>query len=224
MFAGIQALVNQRTSALTIPGTPGQGNPSPVYYAIAKAEFGTAGSTLCDSSMQPLPRHGVGTTCAFYDVTEGDLDVNCMTGTPNCFGGTAGNFDGVLSTGGVSGITLLTNGSGYTSAPTCTISAPHTPFPYNGYPGGSQATCTATSNGLQVTGVTLTNAGAGYAPNPLCTLSGGGGSGATCRVSGVTVASYQPSFAATPGWDFATGIGTPNVYNLVFSPLWAEGP
>ena len=37
-------------------------------------------------------------------------------------------------------------------------------------------------------------------------------------------AAYEPAFAATPGWDFATGIGTINAYNLVFSPLWAEGP
>ncbi|MBV9296964.1 MAG: S8/S53 family peptidase [Acidobacteriaceae bacterium] len=27
--------------------------------------------------------------------------------------------------------------------------------------------------------------------------------------------SYQPAYAAGPGWDFATGVGTPNVFNLV---------
>jgi hypothetical protein len=56
-----------------------------------------------------------------------------------------------------------------------------------------------------------------------CSLTGGGGSGATCSVSPVmgTVASaYQPAYGATPGWDFATGIGSVNAYNLVFSSAW----
>src|SRR5208282_3479545 len=111
-------------------------------------------------------------------------------------------------------------------APSCTISAPHNPGPYNGYTGGilAQAKCSATEGGGIVTGVSLTNAGAGYAPNPICTLTGGGGTGALCSVTGVTDAAYQPSFATTPGWDFATGIGTINAYNLVFSPVWKEGP
>ncbi|HKN61432.1 MAG TPA: protease pro-enzyme activation domain-containing protein, partial [Candidatus Acidoferrales bacterium] len=54
ILAGIQALVNQRTAALTISPVPGQGNPNPVYYAIAAAEYGSSGSALCNSSAQPL--------------------------------------------------------------------------------------------------------------------------------------------------------------------------
>jgi subtilase family serine protease len=224
ILAGIQALVNQRTAALTITPTPGQGNPNPVYYAIAKSEYGTSGSSVCNSSTQPLPRRGIATACVFYDVTQGDMDVNCDSGTPNCFGATApGNFDGVLSTGAISGLTF-TAGTGYTSAPTCTITAPHNSSPYNGYAGGVQATCTASVAGGKVTALTLNNAGAGYAPNPICTLTGGGGTGATCSVSGITATSYQPAFPTTPGWDFATGIGTINAYNLVYSTVWAEGP
>lgn len=224
ILAGIQALVNQRTAALTITPTPGQGNPNPVYYAIAASEYGTSGSTLCNSSAQPLPRRGVATTCVFYDVTQGDIDVNCTQGSPNCYDpGAAGN-QGSLSTGTISGLTVSAGGTGYTSAPACTISAPHNPRPYNGYTGGVQASCTATVAGGHVTGMTLTNAGAGYAPNPVCTLTGGGGTSARCSVSGVTEAAYQPAFPATPGWDFPTGIGTINAYNLVFSPVWAEGP
>jgi hypothetical protein len=30
----------------------------------------------------------------------------------------------------------------------------------------------------------------------------------------------RPAFYATPGWDFATGIGTVNAYNLVFNTAW----
>jgi subtilase family serine protease len=227
ILAGIQALVNQRTAALTITPIPGQGNPNPVYYAIAASEYGGSGSTLCNSSEQPLSRRGVATSCVFYDVTQGDIDVNCTVSSANCYdpGGTFGNgFNGAIITGTISGLTVSAAGTGYTSDPACAISAPHNPNAYNGYTGGTQATCTATASGGHVTAVTLTNAGAGYAPNPVCTLSGGGGTGATCSVSGVTDAAYQPAFAATPGWDFATGIGTINAYNLVFSPLWAEGP
>jgi subtilase family serine protease len=32
--------------------------------------------------------------------------------------------------------------------------------------------------------------------------------------------SYKPAFASTTGWDFATGIGTINAYNLVMSKYW----
>jgi subtilase family serine protease len=227
ILAGIQALVNQRTAALTISPVPGQGNPNPVYYAIAASEYGSSGSALCNSSAQPLPRRGVATSCVFYDVTQGDIDVNCTIDSANCYdpGATFGNgFNGAIVTGTISGVTASAAGAGYTSDPTCTISAPHNPDAYNGYSGGTQATCTATASGGHVTAITLTNAGAGYAPNPVCMLTGGGGTGATCSVSGVTDAAYEPAFAATPGWDFATGIGTINAYNLVFSPLWAEGP
>ena len=58
--------------------------------------------------------------------------------------------------------------------------------------------------------------------NPVCTLSGSGGTGATCSAtSAVTAATgYEPAFPATNGWDFATGIGTINVYNLVYNPSW----
>jgi hypothetical protein len=31
---------------------------------------------------------------------------------------------------------------------------------------------------------------------------------------------YKPAYAASTGWDFATGIGTLNAYNLVFSKDW----
>ena len=33
----------------------------------------------------------------------------------------------------------------------------------------------------------------------------------------------SPAFPATPGYDFATGLGSPNVYSLVNAPQWAGG-
>jgi hypothetical protein len=32
---------------------------------------------------------------------------------------------------------------------------------------------------------------------------------------------FEPAYKAQPGWDFATGLGSVNVANLVFNPVWA---
>jgi hypothetical protein len=37
---------------------------------------------------------------------------------------------------------------------------------------------------------------------------------------GTAAPAYQPAYGATPGWDFATGIGSVNAYNLVFNSAW----
>lgn len=83
IVAGIQALVDQST------GTP-QGNPNYVYYALAKQEFGGRGNNSCSSTLG----NGVDGTCTFYDVTLGDMDVNCL-GKFNCY--TPSGTNGVLS-------------------------------------------------------------------------------------------------------------------------------
>jgi hypothetical protein len=114
IMAGIQALIDQKTGER-------QGNPAPIYYALAAKEYGANGSAACNSTLG----NGVDSSCTFYDVTQGDTDVNC-TGSINCY--TPSGTNGVLS---------------------------------------------------------------------------------------VSSSSYQPAFAATAGWDFATGIGTVNAYNLV---------
>ena len=83
IMAGIQALVNQKTGAR-------QGNPNPVYYQLAAGEYNLSGSA-CNSANG----NGVAGTCIFYDVTQGDMDVNC-TGTANCY--LPSGTEGVLST------------------------------------------------------------------------------------------------------------------------------
>ena len=35
--------------------------------------------------------------------------------------------------------------------------------------------------------------------------------------------SYQPTYKAGTGWDFATGLGSVNVPNLVLNPIWLFG-
>jgi hypothetical protein len=118
ILAGMQALVNQKWGR--------QGNPNPIYYKIAAAEYGTSGSSTCNSSKG----NAVGSSCVFYDVTQGDMDVNC-TGTRNCYRPSGTN--GVLST---------------------------------------------------------------------------------------SSSSYAPAYKTGTGWDFATGIGSVNAYNLVFNTNW----
>ncbi|HEY1615165.1 MAG TPA: S53 family peptidase [Rhizomicrobium sp.] len=114
IFAGIQALIDQKAG-----GT--QGNPDPVLYSLAATEYGSAGSKSCNA----VKGNKVGKSCIFYDVTEGDMDVNC-TGTADCY--LPSGTNGVLST---------------------------------------------------------------------------------------TDKKYKPAFGTATGWDFATGIGTVNVTNLV---------
>jgi hypothetical protein len=119
IWAGIQALVNQYTGAR-------QGNPNPALYKIAATEYGASGRSSCNSN------NGSGdSSCIFYDVTLGDMIVDCTSGTPNC-----------------------------------------------------------------------------YAP------------GGTYGVLSTSTSSYAPAFKAQTGWDFATGIGTVNVNNLVTN--WAS--
>jgi len=133
------------------------------------------------------------------------------TSIPDCTltgGGGTGATCSVLSiapSGGAAlAMTVVAPGNGYSSAPSCAISGG----------GGTGATCTATvGRGFMVS---LTAPGSGYTTLPQCVLSGGGGTGATCAVLAENTSSdYQPAYSAGPGWDFATGIGTVNVANLV---------
>ena len=289
IMSGIQALVNQYTGQ-------NWGNPNPIYYAIANAQFtnGLFSGSLrfCDSSITGGPDG----RCVFHDVTQGDIDLACPTGTQNCYN--TGGAYGVLSNETPTTLDLLaletipfpggtivsSPGSGYTSAPTCTLSGgggagatctatastavgsvsltsggsgyTSTPTCAITSGGGSGATCTARERSGVVTSVTLTAGGSGYTSNPTCTISGGGGSGATCSAladgvgtitltsagsgytappdcsltggggSGATcgaflgATSFQSAYAAGSGWDFATGLGTVNAYNLVMSSFW----
>ncbi|MGC1293074.1 MAG: hypothetical protein WA855_17470, partial [Candidatus Acidiferrales bacterium] len=227
VMASIQALVDEEWVIRA-------GNPNPTYYSIAKAEFGATGDTACYSINQPPPR-GLATSCVFYDITQGDTVVDCRYNGMNDAEG-AGCYlpsgtTGVLSTQALTTGTVVTGGSGYTSPPTCTIGSPSNLNEYLSpsggtlWAGGIQATCIATINIITnaVSSITIVTAGAGYAGGASCTLTGGGGTGATCSVSpvmGIVASAYQPAYGATPGWDFATGIGSVNAYNLVFNSAW----
>ncbi len=91
MFAGIQALIDQKAGG-------SQGNPAPILYDLAKAEYGTASVpnaanvTACNSSEGALTAD----TCIFHDVTRGSNDVPCY-GTVDCYLPNPEGY-GVLST------------------------------------------------------------------------------------------------------------------------------
>jgi hypothetical protein len=89
----------------------------------------------------------------------------------------------------VVGITVVSAGTGYTSAPTVTISGG----------GGTGATATATVANGKITGFTVTNQGSGYNSVPTVALTGGGGSLASARavIEGGTVTSHALWAAST---------------------------
>jgi len=152
-MSGIQALINQYTGEKW-------GNPNPIYYQIAQSEYGTQGGTFLGSSCNSSGSGGPASSCVFYDVTQGDIDVPCRyDGTvseAHCY---KPSTNGVASTDVITATTVLWGGSGYTTAPTCTIAGPSNASPYkepNGtvlYAGGTQATCTATVNSGTTTAV-----------------------------------------------------------------------
>ncbi len=230
LMAGIQALVNQKNGTAWQGTSPRNGNPDPIYYQIAKAEFGASGNSACYSVNQP-PRHGLASACTFYDITQGDTDIDCeYNGSSHSVGcyRPSGTY-GVISTQSLTTGTVTAGGSGYGSGTSCAIGAPSNLSPYLNpsggtiWAGGTPATCTVTISGGTVTAVTISAGGQGYAGGASCTITDGGGSGATCSFSptlGTAASAYQPAYGATPGWDFATGIGSVNAYNLVFNSAW----
>jgi subtilase family serine protease len=90
-FASIQALINQKT------GEP-QGNPDPIYYKLAKTEYGSSSDPNnnnlydCNASRG----NGVSSSCIFHDVTVGNNVVPCF-GTVNCYDPSPSGY-GILAT------------------------------------------------------------------------------------------------------------------------------
>jgi subtilase family serine protease len=74
IMAGIQALVNQNS------GGP-QGNPNYVYYQLAATQYGGGYLSSCNSTNGNATDSG----CIFYNITQGDIAVNCA-GAVDCYG------------------------------------------------------------------------------------------------------------------------------------------
>ncbi len=153
-LAAIQALVNQKTAETW-------GNPNPIYYKIGQTEYGTQGGSFLGSTCNSSGVGGPASSCVFNDITQGDIDVACEdNGTieeAHCYK-PSGTY-GVDSTDNVTAAVVLWGGTGYTSAPTCTIAGPTNNQPYKSptgttlWVGGTQATCTATVSASTTTAV-----------------------------------------------------------------------
>jgi hypothetical protein len=109
----------------------------------------------------------------------------------------------LVSVGSVGAIFITAGGSGYTSAPTITISAPNDA-------NGVQATATCSITANVVTSISLTEAGSGYTVAPTISFSGGGGSGATAIAGIVDFRTGTVSALVTNG-----GTGYTNAANTV---------
>jgi subtilase family serine protease len=91
-FASIQALINQKAGGR-------QGNPAPVYYELAKKQWGTASHPNAGELAQCNGSNNANTissTCIYHDVTAGSNDVPC-SGPVNCYDPSPAEY-GILST------------------------------------------------------------------------------------------------------------------------------
>jgi subtilase family serine protease len=182
---------------------PGAGYTSAPTCALSG---GTGSGATCTTTISGLVNSAsVGTGGSGYS--------SAPTCTISGGGGNGATCAANLTGTAVSSITIESGGQGYTSTPSCSLSGGS----------GSGATCTVTTT-VGVTGITLTSGGTGYTTvDPTCTLSGGGfTTAATCSdglVGGVQTLAPE-TYPAQVGWDFATGIGTVNAYNLVMNAAW----
>lgn len=115
------------------------------------------------------------------------------------------SWDGInlVAIGAVGSIGIVNGGSGFTSTPAVTISAPN-------QTGGIQAEAEAIIAANAVSSIILTEGGSGYTSPPTITITGGGGANANAVCSLVTFATGTVSVIVTNG-----GTGYTNVANTV---------
>ena len=179
IMAGIQALINQKA------GEP-QGNPAPVYYQLAAAEYGSTGSTSCNSSNGT----GVAPSCIFYDVTFGDMDVDCVG--PNCY--LADGAVGVLSTSNTAFNPAYGATTGWDFATGIgTVNATNL---VNNWPGSSAQNFTLSASAASLTITQGSSGGSTIAITPQNGFSANVSLSASGLPSGVS-ASFNPATATT---------------------------
>jgi len=120
-------------------------------------------------------------------------------------GGTGATATATVTNGVVTGITVVTPGSGYVT-PTVTLIS-----------GGTTATATSAldATNQQVFSIAVTAQGTGYTSAPTVVFTGGGGTGAAAtaqvangRVVAITVTANGTAFTAAPAISFTGGGGT----------------
>jgi Pro-kumamolisin, activation domain len=139
-----------------------------------------------------------------------------------CYNSTAANAS-ATATESSSTVTLTAKTAGYAGNFNVTSVSP------GEYEAFDIVTVTQTTAGQgpnYVSSISITAGGSGYQPETPITFSGAG-SGAVAVANttpGTASSSYQPAYPAAPGWDMATGLGSPNAYNLVNSCAWFPNP
>jgi uncharacterized repeat protein (TIGR01451 family) len=178
ILAGIQALVNQSTAAR-------QGNPNPVYYALAASQY--ASSLVCNATRGNAVAGG----CVFYDVQQGDMDVNC-SGSHSCFDPAGSN--GVLSTSSSSFASAYASGAGWDFATGLgSLNAANLVSFWNSSDLSLAGSATVNGSGVADYSLTVRNNGPQTATSVsvTTTLPGGsnlaGGSSSACVQSGLSV-------------------------------------
>jgi pro-kumamolisin-like protein/IPT/TIG domain-containing protein len=232
IMAGIQALVNQKTASR-------QGNPNPVYYQLAASEYGSSGNGSCNSSNG----NTVSNSCIFYDVTLGDMDVDCVG--PNCYLG-AGSV-GVLSTsnsafapaygttmgwdfatgiGTVNATNLVNNWPGSTTTPSFALSASPSSLTITQGANGTSTITVTPYNGFNGN-VSLSASGlpsgvtASFSPNPATassTLTLTASSTATTGTATVTITGTSGSLTSTAPVSLTVNAPPPPNFTLSASP------
>jgi subtilase family serine protease len=183
IMAGVQALINQKTGSR-------QGNPTPTLYSLAAVEYGPGGNASCNSSLGSA----TASSCTFYDVTLGDIAVDC-TGNQNCFDsadgygvlsksnnayqpafGTTTGWDFATGIGTINVANLVNNWPGSAPAPDFSLSASPTSITITQGASGSSSVTITPANGFAGS-VSLSASGlpsgvsASFNPNPTTTTS-----------------------------------------------------
>ena len=128
-----------------------------------------------------------------------DLEMNSV--------GSAATATATIGTGFVQSISLLNDGSGFTSAPTIGL----TTAPSGGIDATAVGILTTRNNVTSIEEIVITNSGAGYTVSPVVTISGGGGVGAAATAlirSDGKKGIIRISIGGTGGVGYST---TPNV-------------
>jgi len=139
-----------------------------IFQTTSSATFGTTAGTVTSGAVKV--NFSQFNNRVYY--TDGASNLYFTNGTSYYRQGTS-----VLS------ISMTNNGSGYTSTPTVTISAPNEAY-------GTTASAVAVVVSNKVDSITVTNAGSGYTSTPTVTITGGGGSNAAATAN---ISALSPS-------------------------------
>ena len=201
------------TLSVNNAGTYGLNVTSGTLTTIPTSSFTVATTTaaatkLVATSVPASTRAGTALTVAVQAQNSSSSPINTFN-APVTLTLASGPAGGVLEAPINSTIAITNGGSGYTSAPTVTFSAPFI-----------TATALASLTSSDTVGaITVTNGGAGYTGSaPLVTFSGGGGSGAAATavvnssgvVTGLTITAAGSGYTAAPTLTIAAprGAGT----------------